>query len=364
MKSSTLRLLLSNLILLLLVSSCAFTRCAAVYVAIADNKADNNVTGRALYRGEPLQDADVSAYETVDDLVKNTPVAAAKTDSDGNYSMRVPQGRFFFAVRKGDTYYAYSGRNPVNITDADEHWLGFQAVKAETVTTTGYDDEFSSAISGVVMFNDAPVKNAAVTVFLDSLDDFKGPGYSMATSGPDGDFFFDYLPESGYFILVRKRGSGEKVGPMAEGDLYAYFPGNPVMTENGRTKNIVVNCVAKIDDERIVSNPPPATGIAGRILDRSGKPVAGLYVFAYTDPVIGHKRPYALSLATKDDGRFVLELKAGGVYYIGARQRHGDSPTPGELFGMYDLTPDHSIKVDNNNFIQDIDIIVEEIMMQ
>ncbi len=108
----------------------------------------------------------------------------------------------------------------------------------------------------------------------------------------------------------------------------------------------------------------PNTGIAGRILNAKGNPVAGAHVFAYTDPVIGHKRPAALSFATKDDGKYLLELKEGGTYYIGARQRHGDSPVPGELFGMYEETPDHGITVKTDTLLQGVDIVVEEIMTQ
>ena len=320
------------------------------------------VSGRFLYRNEPIEGAKVLVYENVDDMVKDRPAKTALTDDDGNYTLTVPSGRYYFIALKENAYFSYSGRNPVAIRGDDDRCLGFQAEKVEKVDTTDYDDEFYSAISGRVLYKDIPVKDAFVTIFLDDSDEFKGPGYSIVSTDSNGEFFFDYLPESEYFILVRKRGSGEKVGPIYEGDLYAYFPGNPLYTQNSKTKNITINCVSKIDDENLEGKTLPKTGLSGTILDTDGNLVAGVHVFAYTDPVIGHKRPKALSFATKDDGRFVLELKEGGTYYVGAREKHGDSPEPGELFGMYEVTPDHSIKVDTDTFIQNITIVVEKIM--
>jgi hypothetical protein len=322
------------------------------------------VSGRVLYHEEPIKGAKVFLYKNVDDMVKDTPAKTALTDDDGGYTLTIPAGRYYFTAREKNSYFSYSGRNPVNLKRAGEYWLGFQAEKIEHVKTTDYDDEFSSAIAGRVMHNDTPVKDAFVTIFLDDSDEFKGPGYSIISTDSNGGFFFDYLPESEYFVLVRKRSSGEKVGPIYEGDLYAYFPDNPLYTQNGKTKHITINCVSKIDDEHAGQNILPKTGILGTVLDTDGNPVAGVHVFAYTNPVIGHKRPKALSFATKEDGRFILELKEGGTYYIGARKRHGDSPEPGELFGMYEKTPDHSIKIDADTLIQNVTIVVEKIMQQ
>ncbi|NIQ93416.1 MAG: carboxypeptidase regulatory-like domain-containing protein, partial [Desulfuromonadales bacterium] len=103
--------------------------------------------------------------------------------------------------------------------------------------------------------------------------------------------------------------------------------------------------------------------VNGRIVDAEGAPVAGLHVFAYVDRVIGHKRPAAMSAPTGKDGRFRLGLEKPGVYYVGARQNYGDSPIPGELFGMYDESADHGLKVESGRKIDDIEIIVEPISL-
>ena len=92
-----------------------------------------------------------------------------------------------------------------------------------------------------------------------------------------------------------------------------------------------------------------------------GKPVAGMHVFAYTERVIGHKRPAALSSPTGADGRFALQLPVAGTYYIGARQQYGDSPAPGELFGMYDESADHGLEVGPDAAAGRLRIVVEPI---
>lgn len=361
---TTRRIFRSSIFLALFLSACALNNKGAVNSNIPASNENVTVSGRVIFRDEPVSGADVVAYKSFEALKNAESFFTSATDSDGSFSLQIPPGAYFFIAKKENKYFSYSGRNPINFNIAGDYWLGFKAEKTAKIETSGYDDEYSCAVSGAVLYNDKPVKDAFVTIFLDASDDFKGPGYNIASSDSDGKFFFDYLPESEYFILVRKRGSGEKVGPIYEGDIYAYFDGNPLHTENGKIKNITINCVSKIDDQRARNAARPDTGISGVILDKNGAPLSGLYVFAYTDPVIGHKRPAALSLATGKDGRFVLALKDAGTYYIGAREKHGDSPEPGELFGMYDVTADHGVKVGADEFVEDIKIIVEKIMVQ
>ncbi len=167
------------------------------------------VAGRVMYRDAPVKGAKVLVYKTIDDLLKRASVIEAETDPDGNYTMKVPAGRYFFIARKGDEYFSYSGRNPVSLTGTNDYWVGFQSEKITPIETTDYpDDELSSAIGGTVLLDDKPVKDAFVTIFLDDSDDFKGLGYNSAPTDENGEFFFDYLPESEYYMLVRKRASG------------------------------------------------------------------------------------------------------------------------------------------------------------
>jgi hypothetical protein len=81
-------------------------------------------------------------------------------------------------------------------------------------------------------------------------------------------------------------------------------------------------------------------------------------VFAYVDRVIGHQRPAAISTPTGSDGLFQVHLPEPGTYYVGAREAYGDSPAPGELFGMYEVSADHGLTVDDGQSLDDIRIVV------
>ena len=87
-----------------------------------------------------------------------------------------------------------------------------------------------------------------------------------------------------------------------------------------------------------------------------------MYAFVYLDRNMSHSRPPYLSMTTKADGRFVLYLPQGGLFFLGARADYGDAPRSGELYGRYEETPDHSIKITSGETIKEITIVVEPIL--
>jgi hypothetical protein len=101
--------------------------------------------------------------------------------------------------------------------------------------------------------------------------------------------------------------------------------------------------------------------LRGKVTDPADKPVPGVHVFAYTDRVIGHQRPAALSPPTGEDGIFTVYIKEPGTYYIGAREHYGDSPAPGELFGMYEETADHGLSIEEGQQVKDLHLVVEPV---
>ena len=129
--------------------------------------------------------------------------------------------------------------------------------------------------------------------------------------------------------------------------MLAVFAGNPLSLKSGTTTQVRLPLVVRQPSEQTAGLPdrPGAITLMGRIFDGFGHPTAGMHVFAYTDPVIGHQRPAALSPETTADGRFQLSFREPGTYYLGARQDYGDSPAPGELFGLYEGRADHGLKV-------------------
>ena len=77
---------------------------------------------------------------------------------------------------------------------------------------------------------------------------------------------------------------------------------------------------------------------------------------------MGHFKPAAISSQTDGDGWYRIFLPEAGTYYIGARGGFGDSPEPGEMFGFFEGSPDHSLKLAGKQFREDIDIIVKRVL--
>lgn len=319
------------------------------------------IEGRVVDGDEPLPGVVVEAYASLDFTTE--PIASAPaSDDEGYYSLELPAGTYALYGRYGaGERFAFCGRNPVNLS-GESTWAGLQSVPVDEPTIVPYEDEYSAAIEGQVVFDGAPLANAYVYLYLDVAEDLKGQGYrmSMPTAG-DGYFRFDGLPESDYFLVVRQRQNGQRVGPVQAGDLYGVYPGNPLTARAGELKTVTLQAVEKLKDADESETFGRATGpiLRGTVVDDTGKGVAGVHVFAYIDRVIGHQRPAAISTPTAADGHFIVNLPAPGTYYVGAREAYGDSPAPGELFGMYEVSADHGLKVDAGQNMDNIRIVVE-----
>jgi uncharacterized GH25 family protein len=323
------------------------------------------VEGRVVHDDRPLAGMVVAAYPNLDPSGRPAAWAAA-TDDDGRFSLELPAGTYaLFASSADRDLFAFCGRNPVVVGDAPV-WAGLQAVPAFPAEDGAYDDAYSAAVVGRVLYRGEPLAGAHVSLYLDAAEDLKGQGYRMSPpTGADGRFAFDGLPESDYFLVARKRAGGGRVGPLLEGDYLAVYPGNPLTAEAGRVLTVTLEAVRKLkesgDSETFGRGGGPV--LRGRVVDDAGRPVAGVHVFVYTDRVIGHQRPAALSAPTGADGRFVVNLPAAGTYYVGARQDYGDSPAPGELFGMYDETADHGLEIAAGKIREGLRIVVEPITL-
>jgi hypothetical protein len=317
--------------------------------------------GRVVSGDEPLAGVVVSAYTTLD--FTTAPVArSVMSDSDGMFALELPLGTYaLFGWNADRSRFAFCGRNPVNVT-AETVWAGLQSVPVDTLEVSAGDDDYSAAIEGRVLHNHQPVVGANVYLYLDVAEDLKGQGYRLSLpTAKDGYFRFDGLPESNYFLVARHRRNGQRVGPVLEGDQLGIYPGNPLTARAGQVHHVKVHTVAKLKDSGESETFGRATGpvLKGRVVDASGQAVGGVHVFAYVDRVIGHQRPAAMSVPTSADGRFVVNLPEPGTYYVGAREAYGDSPAPGELFGMYEESADHGLTLETGRTLDDVVIVVE-----
>lgn len=341
--------------------------------------APSGIEGRVVYRDEPIKDAVVYAYKTYEELNTFKPVAVSEpTADDGTFKMDLSPGeKYLFVTKKraagkddgplaeGDMA-SFHGSNPITVAPGAYLHVGFSTVKEPApVAYADGPDPASGNIEGIATYRGEPLEGARISLFMLQEGDFRGQGF--ADSSPtrkSGKFRFEFLPETKYFLIARKRVSGQGAGPMKDGDYYGYYLSNPVQVRAGKIAKVefeLVGKAAEIGREDSLFRDT-GTKVKGRILDKEGKSVKGVYAFAYEDKVMAHKRPESISREVDAEGRYTIYLPTGGVYYIGARSSYGDSPGVGEWYGRYDGAPDHSIKVESGKALEGVDVIVEKIL--
>ncbi len=306
------------------------------------------VEGRVVFGEKPLAGMQVRAFENLNPGSERVGDLAT-TAEDGSFRLDVPAGYLaLYAYSADGRYFAVCGRNPLLAVDGETIWAGMQAVEVKASSEVDYADEYSAGLDGVVTLGGKPQADVFVSLYLDTAEDLKGQGYriSMPTDAT-GYFSFDGLPESDYFLMARKRQSGARVGPLLEGDLFGVYAGNPLNLKAGKLVSIELPLLERQPGNSAAEGPDRQGDILlrGRIVDEKGQPQAGLHFFAYRNPVIGHQRPAALSPPSDAEGKFEVSFREPGLYYVGARQEYGDSPAPGELFGLYEGRADHGLDV-------------------
>ncbi len=174
--------------------------------------------------------------------------------------------------------------------------------------------------------------------------------------------FLVELPPGKYYLVMRKRANQDGAGPPVEGDPQYYARlknGDPktFTVKVGKKTNIgtITEAVPFRREKAVVKNG--MTGIEGTVMDEQGKPVAGVRVFVYESAgMLGMPR-YA-SDQTGGDGRYFLNLTAGGTYFLKIRTHYGGGkPAEGEFMGSYGKSgePD-SVVVETGKIIKGVDI--------
>jgi hypothetical protein len=334
--------------------------------------------GRVVREGEVVAGARIYVYRTFADVMGRKPFAVSgPTADDGSWKIDLPRGKYYLVAKKrtggggdgplapGDDF-AYHGSNPVTVAPGKYTHVGFSVVRLEReVEYEDVSDKASGALTGVVTLGGKPAEGVNVLLYVDDKHDFRGMAYSSSPpTRADGLFRFDFLPEADYYVLARKRATGKGAGPLTDGDVFGFYLANPVAVKAGKVARLrfgVISKAAEIGKEDSLFRDT-GTYVSGRILDRDGKPVKGVYAFAYTEKSMAHRRPDHISKPVDDSGRYVIHLPQGGKYFIGARSEYGDTPAYGEWYGRYEGTPDHSIRVETGSVLEKVDMTVERIL--
>jgi hypothetical protein len=361
------RLLFSFLFLSLLLPSCSHKA-----VPGGRDGRGTKVAVRLTFREAPLPGARVEAYPDFGEKGER-PVAAGVAGEDGTVSFFLPPGRYYLVsgwrkdgdynrpIEPGDRF-AYFGGNPVYIAGGPERqlFLGLEEFREPPRTVEG--EGKGTGVSGYVREGDEPVAAAHVFAYLRPESGFRAMGFAAsAPTAEDGSFLLD-LPQGRYFLIARKRAGGGLAGPLRKGDHFGFYPANPVQVDAGRFTRVVIPATRlKLRNVPTYSGEYAAAAfIEGRILDRKGNPVSGVYAALYDNPNLLN-RPVFLSDVTGKDGRYRLPVPVPGHYYLGARSGYGGAPAPGDLYGRYEGNPEHSVTVRTGDSLTGADIVVFEV---
>ncbi|PLX43246.1 MAG: hypothetical protein C0609_08535 [Deltaproteobacteria bacterium] len=321
------------------------------------------IKGRVMSGEKPVAGAAVAAKATDGETF------TAISGADGIYSFPpLPSGEFEVSASSagGEQFVTVWGATHLFLPPGGEEWVWLKLAPREGVIYTPYEPSTPGfgAISGIALFEGEPISGATANIYLDERESLKGPGFRHSfPTGADGRFYIDDIPDGEYFLAVRKR-EGRSIGPIAAGDLFGVASANPITVKPESDSSITVHLAEKEKTRapHALDLSRSGTAIRGRVVDAGGAPLAGLYVFAYRSRIIGHQMPDFITEPTGADGEFVLPLGEGGLFYLGARQKLGYSPTPGELFGLYDGAADHGIKVQKGEVLEGVKIIAEEVL--
>ena len=321
------------------------------------------VTGKVARDDDPQKGASVYAYKAHSLLDFSKPDIVTKTDDSGFYSLVVKdEGEYYITARAseegeaGPDLFAFYGRNPVYVTERGVNGINLKMQKIKDNITFEKSDQ--TAIKCVLTHNGKPLSGANVFVAVDLNEGMRTKGLLQSDMSDERGECTIPVDTGRYYLTSRKRLTGT-FGPMKKGDLIGFFHKNPiVIKEKGLyTVNIeLIDIMMKSDggDEKS-SN----ISVSGRILDENEKPIEGIWVGVYTDPQMFGK-PVYLSKKSDKNGNYVIKIPKVGKYYLAGRDTLGGPPNPGELYGSYNGTDDHSVDVTEATELTDIDITVRE----
>lgn len=221
------------------------------------------------------------------------------------------------------------------------------------------DGQGKTGIKGRVVLKDDgnPLAGSYVNIYPDTISNLLGPSQFISTPTDEQGAYQLEVPPGIYYVVARKRMSGQPTGPLAPGDYYSEHQRLVTRVESGKFVTIdlpVVVMKAPMFFKRVAGDRSD-TGISGVLRDQEGKPVMGGFAMAYSDKEMKRLPDYASTLSD-EKGRFTIYLPEGGSYYIAARIHAWDMPTPGEPYGKYGGDDPALLTVSSGEFVEDIQI--------
>jgi hypothetical protein len=225
------------------------------------------------------------------------------------------------------------------------------------------DGQGKTGISGQVFIKGSkePLAGAYVNIYPDTISNLLGPSQFISSPTDQQGRYRLELPPGTYYVVARKRMSGQATGPLAPGDFYSEHQRIVTSVIAGKLAMVdlpVVPMKAPMFFKKEVVERETDTGVRGVLLDRSGNPVAGGFAMAYSDPEMKRLPDYASTLSDAE-GRFTLYLPAGGTFYLAGRIHAWDMPQPGEPYGVLGGAAPQPVKVAKGQFLDGVRIVLE-----
>ena len=319
-----------------------------------------SIKGKATVSAGAIAGVEVLAYPAEELTFSAHPShVSVATASDGLFMLELPAGQYYLFA-KGENLTAYYGRNPITVPDQGLENVNL-LMTPDNLAPPPENAALQTGVVGRVSLDGQPVQNAIVTVYPDLSSQLKGMGLGMAAPTDQEGYFEVPIFSGTYYLVVRVRKSGQMAGPLKAGDLFGYLPGNPLVITEGTQARVhipLIEVPEKVD--RHAASLFGNTLVTGKIFGPKGEPVAGIQVLLYDDPMMLN-RPLYVSQKTKADGLYQLSFPKGGHYYLAARNELGGTPAPGELYGRYQGSPDHSVIIETGKTLEGVEIAVDEV---
>lgn len=207
---------------------------------------------------------------------------------------------------------------------------------AVLLSLAGCGSDGGSGLSGELLFQDRPLAQAQVEIYLKADKDRSVQPFAVATTDAGGQFRVE-LPPGRYFVIGKQRGEGADGRPRM---LMADAPGNPYAVERGVSRVPPFN-LREMGREGGLSAAADS-GLRGR-LTAVGHPLDRTFVYVYTEAGTGLMGPsFGEAVQAGADGRFQIDLPAGRYYLVARRRADGSRSgelAAGDLNGSYPGNP-------------------------
>jgi len=231
-----------------------------------------------------------------------------------------------------------------------------------TRVTKSVDGKGRTGIDGQVLVKETgePLPGAYINIYPDAFTNLLGPSQFISRpTDANGRYQID-LPPGTYYVVARKRMTGDPTGPLSPGDYYSEHHRVITTVEAGRVALVdlgVVTMRAPMFFKKGSVEQETRTGIRGVLVDGQGKPVPGGFAMAYLDDNL-QRLPDFTSTLSNEKGEFTIYLPKGGTYSLVGRIHVWDMPRPGEPYGRFGGETPAPVTVADDTFVEGIRIVL------